>query len=218
MDPSREPLSTCSLNPGTCPGWGSLGTLHLCHQQTACVRESLARHQAMFFKWLVSPGCRAGLSTRVFPPCSGGRARLAPAFYSSPPPFQLSTIISLSVAREWVSAPPLHLQTQARPGRGSTRPQGHCCPHAGRWGALAKPMAEVGIPALALSLAPCSVVSRAWGSAGPRRLLWSLTAGLTPSELAGPQGVSAEACRLLAPASDSFNIEASSIPAPSPAA
>lgn len=177
----------------------------------------------MFFKWLVSLGCRAGLSARVLPPCSGGRARLALTIYSSPAPSQLSTIIRLSVAREGVSSPSLHPQTQACPGRGSTRPQGHCSPRAGRWGPLAKPVAEESTLALALGLAPCSVVSRAWGSAGPRRLLSSLTAGLTPSELAGPQGVSAEACRLLAPASDSFNTtsplpEASSIPAPSPAA
>lgn len=185
--------------------------------------KSLARCQAMFFKWLVSPGCGAGLITRFFLLVQERGARLALAVHSSPPPSQLSTIIRLSVAREGVSVLPLHPQTQARPRRGSTRPQGHCCLRAGRWGALAKPVAEVGAPALAPGLAPCSVVSRAWGSAGPRRLLSSLAAGLTPSELAGPQGVSAEACRLLAPASDSLNTasplpEASSIPAPSPAA
>lgn len=34
----------------------SLGTPHLHHQQTACVRESRARCQALFSKWFVSRG------------------------------------------------------------------------------------------------------------------------------------------------------------------
>ncbi|CAI9165267.1 unnamed protein product [Rangifer tarandus platyrhynchus] len=172
-----------------------------------------------WFLWDVELGSQPG-SSSLF---RRGGARMALAVHSSPPPSQLSTIIRLSVAREGASVPPLHPQTQARPGRGSTRPQGHCCPRAGRWGALAKPGGRGGHSCPRPGLAPCSVVSCAWGSAGPRRLLSSLAAGLTPSELAGPQGVSAEACRLLAPASDSFNTasplpEASSIPAPSPEA
>ena len=164
MDPSREPCSTCSLNPGTCPGWGSLGTLHLCHQHTACVREEPGKMPGHVFQVVGFSGMWGWAHNPVLPPCSGGGAQLALAVHSSPPPSQLSTIIRLSVAREGASVPPLNPQTQTRPGRGSTCPQGHCCPRAGRWGALAKPVAEVGAPALAPGLAPCSVVSRAWGS------------------------------------------------------
>lgn len=100
-----------------------------------------------------------------------------------------------------ISTPRLRL---APGGGGSFLPDGHCCLPEGRWGALAKPVAGVGPPvpcclALLFGGQPCMGLCRAW--AGCFSHWWRR---LTPSELAGPWGVSAEACRLLAQASDSF--------------
>lgn len=143
----------------------------------------------MFFKWLgflwdAGLGSSPGFFLLDF-----RREGLAGSrHHSSPAPSQLSTIIRLSVAREGylrlLSTPDSGL-----PRRGSTALSGIAAlvqalePWPSLW--------REGILALALGLAPCSVVSP-WvvgARQEPRRLLSSLTAGLTPSELAGPQGV-----------------------------
>lgn len=51
LEPSRELLSLLLVGPRDMHRMGgSPGMPHLCHQQTACIREHLARCQALFSK------------------------------------------------------------------------------------------------------------------------------------------------------------------------